>query len=405
MTLFVELTATRFAPAPNTALTAGALAAVVHRRRGAVRVQVVDLVEPRAGVAERLPHRLDRPVARWMRVGDAIARQRVAVARELGVDARAAPARRLPIPRARGSPAPSPSTKPLRVASNGRLARSGVSLSGDTAYSRQNPPRPTGLIIESKPPASTRSAAPRRISFIAVPTRLTAGRARGVHRRRVAADAEAAQQQRDARGGLAAAEHHRVGRRALGRERGGRCRARRRAPRGAARPRDRRRRRPSCRCRRRSPSAPRRSRLGRIPASRTACSAAASAKRCERFANLRSLRSSIARSRSKPFTSAAMRTGKPLASNRLIGATPLLAGEQGAPRRRDVKADRSHETEPGDRDPASRSRSWRGSARRSRPARSRPSCHSMRAARLARSRSLRLAAAARSGSRPLGRAG
>jgi hypothetical protein len=58
----------------------------------------------------------------------------------------------------------------LRVASKGRLARSGVSLSGDTALSRQNPPRPTGLIIESKPPVSTRSAVPRRISFIAVPT-------------------------------------------------------------------------------------------------------------------------------------------------------------------------------------------------------------------------------------------
>ena len=40
-----------------------ALAAVVHRRRGAVRVQVVHLVEPRAGVGERLAHRLDRPVA------------------------------------------------------------------------------------------------------------------------------------------------------------------------------------------------------------------------------------------------------------------------------------------------------------------------------------------------------
>jgi hypothetical protein len=57
----------------------------------------------------------------------------------------------------------------LRVASNGRLARCGVSLSGETAESRQKPARPTGLIIESKPPASARSTTPRRTSFIAVP--------------------------------------------------------------------------------------------------------------------------------------------------------------------------------------------------------------------------------------------
>ena len=97
MTLLVELTATRFASAPNTASHRGALAAVVHRRRGAVRVQVVHLLEPRAGVAERLAHRLDRPVARRMRVGDAVAPERVAVAGQLGVDPRAAPARRLPL--------------------------------------------------------------------------------------------------------------------------------------------------------------------------------------------------------------------------------------------------------------------------------------------------------------------
>jgi hypothetical protein len=45
----------------------------------------------------------------------------------------------------------------LRVASNGRLARCGVALSADSADSRQNRPTPMGLIIESKPPASTRS--------------------------------------------------------------------------------------------------------------------------------------------------------------------------------------------------------------------------------------------------------
>ena len=80
---------------------------------------------------------------------------------------RAAPAR-APIPRARRSPRLR-RAKPLRVASNGRLARSGVSLSVDTAEQAEAR-QPTGLIIESKPPASTRSTAPRRISFSAVPS-------------------------------------------------------------------------------------------------------------------------------------------------------------------------------------------------------------------------------------------
>jgi hypothetical protein len=49
-------------------------------------------------------------------------------------------------------------------------ARSGVSLSGERADRRQNPERPIGLIIESKPPASAQSTLPRRMSFIAVPS-------------------------------------------------------------------------------------------------------------------------------------------------------------------------------------------------------------------------------------------
>ena len=58
----------------------------------------------------------------------------------------------------------------MRVASNGRLARCGASLSADSAESRQKPAMPTGLIIESKPPASTRSTRPRRIILSAVPS-------------------------------------------------------------------------------------------------------------------------------------------------------------------------------------------------------------------------------------------
>ena len=82
----------------------GALAAVVHERGRAVGVQVVDVFRPDAGIRERLAHRLDRAVAGRMGIGDAIAAERVAVAGQLGVDARPAPAGRAPTLRARGSP-------------------------------------------------------------------------------------------------------------------------------------------------------------------------------------------------------------------------------------------------------------------------------------------------------------
>ena len=122
MQLFVELTADRSRCARRARRERGALAAVVHQRRRAVRVDVVHRVGGHAGVGERLLHRLDRPVAVGRRVGDAIAAQRIAVAGQLGVDVRAASARGSHSSSTR-KPAPSPSRKPLRVASNGRLAR------------------------------------------------------------------------------------------------------------------------------------------------------------------------------------------------------------------------------------------------------------------------------------------
>ena len=63
--------------------------------------------------------------------------------------------------------------------------------------------------------------------------------------------------------------------------------------------------------------------VGRMPASRNACSAAASANRCARLANFSSLRSPITRSASKSLTSAAIRVEKPLASKPRIGAAAL----------------------------------------------------------------------------------
>ena len=77
-------------------LDRGAFAAVVHAGGRAVRIQVVDVGGRGAGAPQRLPHRLDRAVAVGRRIGDAVARQRIAVAGQLGVDVRAAPARRMP---------------------------------------------------------------------------------------------------------------------------------------------------------------------------------------------------------------------------------------------------------------------------------------------------------------------
>ena len=73
--------------------------------------------------------------------------------------------------------------------------------------------------------------------------------------------------------------------------------------------------------------------VGRMPASAKACAAATSAKRCERLANLSSLRSPTARSSSassRPLTSAAMRTGKPLASKLAMRAAPLRPASSAA---------------------------------------------------------------------------
>ena len=140
-------------------------------------------------------------------------------------------------------------------------------------------------------------------------------------RGRVAADAEVPQQQRQARRRLAAAEHHRVERHFIVQQalrvelavwRAVVVQAKRSANSIPIMP---------------VPTAqPQRRRVcseGRMPASRIASSAAASAKRCDRLANLSSLRSATAAASSKPLTSAAMRTGKPLASNRVMAAMRL----------------------------------------------------------------------------------
>src|SRR6185436_12809431 len=66
-------------------------------------------------------------------------------------------------------PAPSPSTKPSRSLSNGRLACAGSSLRVDSAFIAANPPMPSGVIAASAPPAIIASVSPMRIDFTASP--------------------------------------------------------------------------------------------------------------------------------------------------------------------------------------------------------------------------------------------
>ena len=58
------------------------------------------------------------------------------------------------------TPAPSPITKPSRVASNGRDAVSGSSLRSDSACMLAKPPIAIGVTVASEPPVIMTSASP-----------------------------------------------------------------------------------------------------------------------------------------------------------------------------------------------------------------------------------------------------
>jgi hypothetical protein len=66
-------------------------------------------------------------------------------------------------------PAPSPSTNPPRRRSKGRDADGGSSLAVDVAPMLQKPATPSGLIIESAPPASIQRRRPSAIMRKAEP--------------------------------------------------------------------------------------------------------------------------------------------------------------------------------------------------------------------------------------------
>ncbi len=67
-------------------------------------------------------------------------------------------------------PEPSPSTKPSRVASNGRLAVSGESLRVESAFIEAKPAIVSGVTVASAPPAIITSASPRCTMRYASPT-------------------------------------------------------------------------------------------------------------------------------------------------------------------------------------------------------------------------------------------
>ena len=66
-------------------------------------------------------------------------------------------------------PAPSPMTKPSRVASKGLLAPSGSSFRVDMAFIAANPAIVRGVTAASVPPASIRSTSPRSMNRAASP--------------------------------------------------------------------------------------------------------------------------------------------------------------------------------------------------------------------------------------------
>src|SRR3569623_3468214 len=67
------------------------------------------------------------------------------------------------------TPAPSPRTKPSRSLSHGQNAAAGSSLREEWARADAKPPRPSGEIVDSAPPAIMTSASPYSIMRAAAP--------------------------------------------------------------------------------------------------------------------------------------------------------------------------------------------------------------------------------------------
>ena len=152
------------------ALDGDRLDLVVERRRGAVRVDVVDLVGLRCRpCAAPSASTRTAPSPSSDGAGDVIGVGRHAVADELGVDPRAARAAPTRAPResARRRPRRRRSRRgPCRTAGSPAAARRCASTA---RASRANPPTPIGVIAASEPPAIMTSASPRRMISNASP--------------------------------------------------------------------------------------------------------------------------------------------------------------------------------------------------------------------------------------------
>ena len=174
-----------------------------------MRVHVVDVGGRRVRVGERPAHRLDRPVAGRVRVGDPVRGERVAVAGQLRVDPRAARDRVLEGLEHEEARALAQHEAVAGGVERAARARGRVVVRRDGAQQAETgePHRAHHRVEAPRERVVDRAAADqlhRRADG------LPARRAGGVHARRVAADPVAPREQREPGGGLRAAEHHRV---------------------------------------------------------------------------------------------------------------------------------------------------------------------------------------------------
>jgi len=159
----VELTAMRARSSPNTRLDRLGLGDITLRRRGSMRVDVIDFVEIEITVFEAALHALGGalPLRRWRRdvIGVGVCRhsrlppQGFLTPREIALSRSS---------RTREA-APSAITKPSRSRSNGRLAAAGLSLRVDNARIATKPPTPKEVIAAPAPPVIAASRYPARI--------------------------------------------------------------------------------------------------------------------------------------------------------------------------------------------------------------------------------------------------
>ncbi len=117
-----------FSASPNMRLMAPSSMSVAERRRGAVRVDILDVGRHHLRAFQRGLHGAESAVAVFGGRRHVIGIAREAVAHDFGVDFRAALFRVLVFFKNDDAGRPSPITKPSLPLSNGREAFSGVSL-------------------------------------------------------------------------------------------------------------------------------------------------------------------------------------------------------------------------------------------------------------------------------------